>query len=121
MIIGFIAIVLISICGAYYAAKKEREASKAIKSGNICMYCGYYSNHDSLCKLKRYYVSPIYYCKHLKRKLTKEGVLISPENMLKLLNEDKEWLLKQEESLERDHIECILNKFINITKTDNKQ
>lgn len=40
------------------------------------------------------------------------GILISPESILKLLNEDKEWLLKQERSLERDHIECIINNFI---------
>lgn len=113
MVIGFIVIVLISVFAAYYAAKKEREVSKAIKSSNICMYCTYYTNHNSICKLKRYYVSPIYYCKHLKRKVTQDGVLISPESMLKLLNEDKEWLLKQERSLERDHIECMLNNFIN--------
>lgn len=112
MYIGFIVIILISICGTYWAVKNERETAKAIKSHNICMYCVHYINHSSVCKLKEYHVHPIYHCKQLKRKVTQDGVLISPESMLKLLNEDKEWLLKQEKSLERDHIECMLNKFI---------
>lgn len=38
------------------------------------------------------------------------SVLISPEAYKKILQGDLDWLLKQPESLEKDHIEAILKK-----------
>lgn len=40
------------------------------------------------------------------------SVLISPEAYKKLLQGDLDWLLKQPESLEKDHIETILKNLI---------
>ena len=40
------------------------------------------------------------------------SVLISPEAYKKLLQGDLDWLLKQPESLEKDHIEAILKNLI---------
>lgn len=40
------------------------------------------------------------------------SVLISPEAYEKLLQGDLDWLLKQQESLEKDHIEAILKNLI---------
>ena len=40
------------------------------------------------------------------------SVLISPEVYKRLLQEDLDWLLKQPESLEKDHIEAILKNLI---------
>lgn len=40
------------------------------------------------------------------------SVLISPEAYRKLLQGDLNWLLKQPESLEKDHIEAILKNLI---------
>lgn len=40
------------------------------------------------------------------------SVLISPEAYKKLLQEDLNWLLRQHESLEKDHIEAILKNLI---------
>ena len=40
------------------------------------------------------------------------SVLISPEDYKKILKGDLDWLLKQPESLEKDHIEAILKNLI---------
>ena len=40
------------------------------------------------------------------------SVLISPEVYKRLLQGDLDWLLKQPESLEKDHIESILKNLI---------
>ena len=40
------------------------------------------------------------------------SVLISPEAYRKLLQRDLDWLLRQHESLEKDHIEAILKNLI---------
>ena len=40
------------------------------------------------------------------------SVLISTEDYKRLLKEDLDWLLKQPESLEKDHIEAILKNLI---------
>jgi hypothetical protein len=40
------------------------------------------------------------------------SVLISPEAYKKILQEDLNWLFKQPESLEKDHIEAILKNLI---------
>lgn len=40
------------------------------------------------------------------------SVLISPETYKKILQGDLNWLLKQPESLEKDHIEAILKNLI---------
>lgn len=40
------------------------------------------------------------------------SVLISPEAYKKLLQGDLNWLLRQPESLEKDHIEAILKNLI---------
>ena len=42
----------------------------------------------------------------------KMSVLISPEDYKKILQGDLDWLLKQPESLEKDHIEAILKNLI---------
>ena len=42
----------------------------------------------------------------------KMSVLISPEAYKRLLQGDLDWLLKQPESLEKDHIEAILKNLI---------
>ena len=42
----------------------------------------------------------------------KMSVLISPESYKRLLQGDLDWLLKQSESLEKDHIEAILKNLI---------
>ena len=42
----------------------------------------------------------------------KMSVLISPEAYRKLLQGDLDWLLRQHESLEKDHIEAILKNLI---------
>ena len=42
----------------------------------------------------------------------KMSVLISPEAYKKILQGDLDWLLKQPESLEKDHIEAILKNLI---------
>ena len=42
----------------------------------------------------------------------KMSVLISPEAYKKILQGDLDWLLKQPESLEKDHIEAILKNII---------
>ena len=42
----------------------------------------------------------------------KMSVLISPEAYKKILQGDLNWLLKQPESLEKDHIEAILKNLI---------
>lgn len=42
----------------------------------------------------------------------KMSVLISPEAYKKILQEDLNWLFKQPESLEKDHIEAILKNLI---------
>ena len=44
------------------------------------------------------------------------SVLISPEDYKKILKGDLDWLLKQPESLEKDHIEAILKNLIKIIK-----
>lgn len=49
------------------------------------------------------------------------STLISPESILRLLNKDKEWLLKQERSLERDHIECIINNLISKVRKEGEK
>ena len=40
------------------------------------------------------------------------SVLISPEAYKRLLQGDLDWLLKQSESLEKDHIEAVLKNLI---------
>lgn len=54
--------------------------------------------------------------KHLKVlkswRIEKMSVLISPETYRKLLQGDLNWLLRQHESLEKDHIEAILKNLI---------
>lgn len=40
------------------------------------------------------------------------SVLISPEAYKKILQRDLNWLLRQHESLEKDHIESILKNLI---------
>lgn len=40
------------------------------------------------------------------------SVLISPETYIKIIQGDLDWLLKQPESLEKDHIEAILRNII---------
>ena len=40
------------------------------------------------------------------------SVLISPEDYKRLLQGDLDWLLKQPESLEKDHIKAILKNLI---------
>ena len=40
------------------------------------------------------------------------SILISPEAYRKLLQGDLDWLLRQHESLEKDHIEAILKNLI---------
>ena len=40
------------------------------------------------------------------------SVLISPEVYKKILQEDLNWLLRQHESLEKDHIKAILKNLI---------
>ena len=44
------------------------------------------------------------------------SVIISPEAYKKILQGDLDWLLKQPESLEKDHIEAILKNLIKIIK-----
>ena len=48
------------------------------------------------------------------------SVLISPEAYKRLLQEDLDWLLKQPESLEKDHIEAILKNLIKRIKEGKK-
>lgn len=54
--------------------------------------------------------------KHLKVlkswRIEKMSVLISTETYRKLLQGDLNWLLRQHESLEKDHIEAILKNLI---------
>lgn len=48
------------------------------------------------------------------------SVLISPEAVKKLLQGDLNWLLRQHESLEKDHIEAILKKLIKRVDEENQ-
>ena len=56
--------------------------------------------HDALKELKEW----------------KMSVIISPEAYKNILQGDLNWLLKQPESLEKDHIEAILKNLIKIIK-----
>ena len=45
-------------------------------------------------------------------KFAKKGINLSPEAYKKILQGDLNWLLRQHESLEKDHIEAILKNLI---------
>ena len=46
------------------------------------------------------------------------SIRICKEAYQKLINEDLQWLLKQSESLERDHIEAVLRKSVELLYGD---
>ena len=80
------------------------EKTKVIEDRQKVLEKAIVNLHDALKELKEW----------------KMSVLISPEAYKRLLQGDLDWLLKQPESLEKDHIEAILKNLIKRIKEGKK-